>query len=140
MINSKCINFIESRIELIEDNNWKKFFHELLIQDTPPINNNEVLDIISTFKIAEIKFSEKDRKAAVLEVLRTTFINLWEDSNVNSISLGALYDIDNGNWAGYSLTEFETLCAEYAIDLGISVIINNTSDPLDTIIEIMEID
>lgn len=122
-MNDKAKQFLENKIELIDKDDWHQFFEDMIYDEYTDLylNNNEAIELIEFLKKNEINFNEDARVDQLIEAINTTMQNLFEGENIKDITLENLYSLDNGNWAGYTLTEFSSLLNEYAEEMGIEI-------------------
>ena len=122
-MNDKARQFLENKIELIDNDNWHQFFEDMIYDEYTDLylNNNEAIELIEFLKQNEINFNEDARVDQLIEAINTTMYNLCEEEDTKWITLENLYSLDNGNWAGYTLAEFSSLLNEYTEEMGIEI-------------------
>lgn len=133
-MNDKVRQFIENNIELIDKDDWHQFFETMIYDEYTglDLNNNEAIELIEFLKKNEINFSEDARIDQLIESINTTMHNLCEGESTTSITLENLYSLDNGNWAGYTLSEFSSLLIEYTQEMGIEITFFNDGNHIIT--------
>ena len=118
----KAKSFIENKIDLIDSNNWTHFFDDMINEyDNTYLTNENAQEVIYILQDSKVAFSQEDRLKVTIDCINSVMYNLKYGEQITTLTAEDLYELENGNWAGYLLTEFIQILTDYTEECGIEI-------------------